>query len=195
MSGIRVSGVLLVLGAALLQGCGTIGKTYMEINPEAAKEEVRKAEGYYALKKFKEEQNPRSLSVFRYTPWHSSTHNMCEGEKCIKGQYERMGSTVDYSDGYLLPSVAKLIRYTSLTSRKTFIAKEVEAGTFLMFKVSGSSYGNSSSYQTCGPVYATLIPQAGNAYVVQYELKNSRCRVLLYDANDPDNLIELSGNR
>ena len=187
----------LVCGVILLSGCSSIGKTYMEINPEDAAHQMKKANGYYALQKFKSENNgTRSLIVFRAPQFYFAQYHWCESEKCLDGQnreqYQDIGSVGDSSDGYVLPWVSKMVRAVSFGRSKNFIEKSVEPEKPLKIKAHGRSYDQFFKViRSCGPVYAELTPQAGRAYVVHYQVENSKCHVSVYDATDPDHLIKL----
>lgn len=187
----------LVCGVMLLQGCSSIGKTYMEINPEDAAHQMKTANGYYALQKFKNENDgTRSLIVFRSPQFYFAQYYLCESEKCLdsqnREQYQDIGSVSDSSDGYVLPWVSKMVRAVSFGRSKNFIEKLVEPGKLLKIKARGNSYDRFFKVlRTCGPVYEEINPQAGRAYVVHYQVGNSSCHISVYDATDPDHLVKL----
>lgn len=186
-------GMFLACAVMLLQGCSSIGKTYMEINPEDAVHQMKQANGYYALQKFKNENDgTRSLVIFRAPSDYGARYSICAGEKCLSKEYSRIGSTRDFKEGYVLPWVTKTLKAATLFSVESFLEKQVDPGIFLGVKALGGEWdGNLRRSSSCGPVHTGFVPQAGRAYVVQFQLENRRCYVSVYDATDPDNLVKL----
>ena len=84
---IRRIGLCLLFGVVFIQGCSSIGKTYLEINPEAAEEEIKKANGYYVLQEFKnKDDKTRPLIVFRAPQFYGASYYQCEAETCLANQ-------------------------------------------------------------------------------------------------------------
>jgi hypothetical protein len=170
----------LAAAPALLAGCA-VGKTYAEIDPEGAREEVRRHTGYYALK----DVTPGTAKLVLRTTgpdvavqYATSVANTpCEG-------LEKEGTVRDVGRGVLLPSLARL----SFGS-KEFIAKELQAPVNAQVQGRGSFSQSTPffySWGQCGPFTARFEALPDHAYLVNFRSTDRQCSLEVFDATDPD---------
>jgi len=195
---IRSSAFLCAASALLLlQACST-GKNYSEINPERAKQEVRNTNGYRQLKSV---PPGKSKLVLRSVGLPNAVQFAeCESENgCEK--YEDIGLVANSGQGVLLPWIAKATGAANraLGGRKPYIVKLVEPdGRSIQirgYSSDSASAAGTVSHSSCGPVFSTLTPQEGHAYVVEFQFVEDRCQQVVFDATDPDNMVPLTNDQ
>ncbi len=172
--------VAMAMAPVLLAGC-TLGKTYAEIDPEGAKEAVRRHTGYYAL----QEVTPgtaklvlRSTGAGISVQYATSTANTpCEG-------MEKHGTVRDVGRGVVLPSIAKLS-----FGGKEFIEQELAAPVNVQVQGRGSFWQSNPFFSTwgqCDPLTARFAAQPNRAYLVNFQYTDRQCKLDVFDATNPD---------
>jgi hypothetical protein len=170
----------------ILQACA-VGKSYKEINPERALEDVRKNNGYYSLKSVPSGQSKLVLrSEGAPQPVEFS---ICNGELPCE-PFVNVGSVANSGHGVVFPWIAKLSNKANrVVNYKPFLEQLITPGKFIY--VRGFSHWldrrNPSLFKgVCGPRTSGFIPQQGRAYLIEFVWEGDTCRQVLYDATNPD---------
>lgn len=178
----------LIAAAAVLAGC-SLGKTYSEINPEGAKEDVQRHSGHYELKRVQPE-----TAMVVYTSegaghtvefFTSTTTPPCDGMR-------KIGNVAYVGRGVVYPWVAKL---GAVGSRNKGFLKQERREPGSLFVQARASIADSnaftSRYGFCGPLTAEFSPELGHAYRVRFLFEGSSCRLAVSDATDPDAMVDV----
>lgn len=186
----------IALAGFALQGCG-LGKTYREINPEAAELEVKKYNGYYVLKKVEPgtaklvmRSEGMGVSVQFST---SMSPQSCEG-------FSKPVIVADAGRGVLLPMVAKMAR----RGRKEYFEQQlvpqdpVQVRAYSVWSNSSGAPNMPTTVSTgkCGPLTARFTPLADHAYVARWLYPDpGSCSLVIEDATNPDMPIKIEAEQ
>ena len=166
----------------LVAGCAGVGRSYDEIDPVAAQEDVRKHNGYYTLRSV----TPGTAKLILRSEGHGAARFSINtsGDDC--GNQEDLGRVSDFGRGKLLPAVSAFFESVQI-GRKTvaFVARDVPPGKPVLMTASGSWIDKDAS-GSCGPVRGKFKPAADRAYVAAFIWKDGFCYLSIQDATDPD---------
>ncbi len=178
----------VVLAGLIAQGCG-LGKTYREINPEAADLEVKKSNGYYSLKKV---DPGTSKLVMRSEGMSVPVQFSVSTSPKACDAFSKPVAVVDLGRGVLLPSIAKMTK----RGRKEFLDQQLipqEPVQVRAYSEWSSSMGGGPNMPTtiqsgkCGPLVKRFTPQSDHAYVARLLFVDFReCSLVIEDASNPD---------
>ncbi|RJX31783.1 MAG: hypothetical protein C4516_06470 [Oxalobacter sp.] len=187
----------ILMASVVLQGCSNVGKSYSEINPERAEKEVKRANGYYHLKK-KVAPGTAKLILRSEGAGHPASFSYRIAQsKCEK--FERIGTAAYTGSGQLLPWIAKMTRGASnAMGAKGFLSYSAEPGKPIQIQGDGfssSSVAGGVRTVKCGPVTSEFVPQEGRAYLVQFLWEGDTCRQVVSDASDPDKPVALNADK
>lgn len=173
-----------------LSGC-SLGKTYSQIDPEGAKEDIRQHTGYYALKSVSLDTTKlvlRSAGASYAVQFSTSTSTTaCEG-------LEKQGTVRDQGRGVIYPWIANMGR--GLSGNRGFLEQELETlPESIQVQGYASLQSSNTLYSTtghCGPLTVQFQPKANRAYLVNFLFEGNACRMQVSDSTDPDAPIPVS---
>jgi hypothetical protein len=170
----------------ILQACA-VGKSYKEINPERALEDVRKNNGYYSLKSVPSGQSKLVLrSEGAPQPVEFS---ICNGELPCE-PFVNAGRVANPGHGVVFPWIAKLSNKANrLGNLKSYLEQSITPGQHISVRGFSQWMDNGGLFvamRTCGPRTSGFIPQPGRAYLIEFVWVGDTCRQVLYDATSPD---------
>ncbi|MDO8769399.1 MAG: hypothetical protein Q7K57_11985 [Burkholderiaceae bacterium] len=197
---------LLVLPLFVLAGCSNVGRTYKEINPEAAAADVRAYNGYEELALVAPDKTKVVLrgtgdgAEGKMVDFSGSTMN----EPCR--DFSHIGSTQQTGHGVLLPGIAKMLgglsKVGSMGKAQPFLvyspipSQPIQIrGTARWVEKSRSAapqYGAGAELVTttklfCGPLVKKFTPLANHAYVVEFVMGEKEfCSLSVMDATNRD---------
>lgn len=179
-------GQIVLLG--VLCGCSA-GKTYREIDPEAAAKDERATNGYYSLKAA---NNGKARIVLRSEkrPYGVNFSSSSSTTSCQ--DFKTIGNVMDAGHGVVYPWIAKLS--SKMTRSKTFIEADIEPNESIQIRGYGSWVNDDTFFITrgnCGPITSTFTPAADHAYLVQFIWDGNACSQVISDATNPDSPIPL----
>lgn len=192
----RRSTVFCIAGSLLvLQAC-SLGKPYSEIDPARAAQDVRTSNGYLALKSVPEGS---SKLVLRSTGAPRPVEfSFCESiDSCEKRT--NLGSVANSGQGVVYPWIARLnAKANGAGNLKPYLQQLAMPGRTIAVRGFGTWSGGMGPGQgfvtgKCGPVYSTLTPQEGRAYVIEFQWENDTCRQAVFDATNPDDPVLMTG--
>lgn len=163
----------------LLAGC-TLGKSYSQIDPEGALEDIRKHNGYHEMASI---SPGRAKVLFRsegsgaLVVFASSTSPVaCEG-------FSKLEPVRNSGRGVLYPWIADMTMAHS--NAKGFRVKEFEPTEGLQVRSSAwLSGGTGFRSQRCGPVASRFRVNADRIYLVEYVWEGNTCRQDIFDVTD-----------
>jgi len=169
--------VLFALG--LLAGC-MLGKSYSQIDPEGALEDIRKHNGYLEMATV---SPGKSKVVFRsegsgaLVGFASSTSPVaCEG-------LSKLEPVRNSGRGVIYPWIADMTMAHS--NAKGFRVKEFEPTEGLQVRSSAwLPGGNGIRSQRCGPVASRFRLNADKIYLVEFVWEGKTCRQEIFDVTD-----------
>jgi len=167
--------ICFAVSASLLAGCAQ-WQAHESVSPLVEKE--RQRNGYYELRAV---PHGKSKLVLRSVGGGGPVDfSICEAPHgCAPGKDDAI--------------VATVAQQTPGKDRSYF-APEVEPQRPLNIKGQGTwtSRLNTGKGQPlsergkCGPLVSTLTPQAGHAYIVEFQWQGDDCKQVVFDATDPD---------
>jgi hypothetical protein len=171
-----------------LSGCSSLGKTYSQINPEGAAEEVRKHNGYYELKKIPE---GNSKIVLRGLNGQGiSTVFSISKSKNDCAVLEKIGTTTDNLRDILLPQVVKMTASLSAIKNLEYLKIDVNSNEPITIHGNGRLYvGHTSG--SCGPLAVEFIPKSKRSYLIEFNWRGNQCKLDIFDATDPDKPMDV----
>ncbi len=181
----------LLLAAFLTAGCSNIGKSYSQIDPEGAKQDVLKHNGYYALKQVASGSS-KLVVRNRRIGFRSAFETNSSSTDC--NAYEKLGTTVDAGRGVLLPWVADLSQSLTLGKKdQGFIETTLVPGQSIQVRAHASmaSSGPGTSSASCDAVYIRFTPEVNRAYLVELNVSQKDCVLSVVDASNPDAPVQV----
>lgn len=185
----------LLLALSSLNGCADLGKSYSEIDPEGAKADIRKHNGYFELKAVKPGMTKlvlRSMGSGRAVNFSLSTTTLaCQ-------DFEKLGEVQFSGRGVLYPWIADMVDRRKHTA--DFLVREFEPKQSIYVRSNGSWFESQSipgsgmsttSSGRCGALISKFTPQANHAYVVEFNWLPDGCMQLIEDATDPDHPVPI----
>ena len=172
----------------ILCGC-SLGKSYREIDPEGAEADMRKNNGYYALKSV---TPGKAKIVFRSEgmPYDVNFSTSTSSVPCQ--DFKIIGDVKDSGHGIIYPWIANLTG--SASRNRPFIANEAPPGQSIQIRGYGAWIGDVNNGFTrgkCGPLVSRFTPVADHAYLVQFRFVDGGCKQVISDASNPDSPIPL----
>ena len=193
---------LTALSLTLFGGCSHVGRTYDEINPEAAAADVRAHNGYEELKSvppgttkivLRGEGNALIGKLVKFSV--STTSEPCQS-------FRLLGSTQQAGHGVLLPGIAKMVaalgKVNSMGKTQPFLVSQPSPDQSIQFsgeahwtEETESVVGNIKTKtlfpRSCGPLISRFKPSANHAYTVAFVLESDGlCTQRVMDATNPD---------
>ena len=197
---LRTKLTLGLLACASLSACTNIGRSYDQINPEAAAADVKANNGYSALNSV----TPDTAKIVLHSDGKGSPGTIVAfsigpaDEPC--SSLSTIGTVADTGHGRLLPGIAKMLGGMSrMSGAKPFLVNERVADRPLQIRGYASStrestqqYGTTTTttlyYKTsCGPITSKFIPLPNHAYWVKFTRDSEKsCSQQVMDATDRD---------
>lgn len=188
--------------AAFLGGCSHAGRTYNEINPEAAAADVRAHNGYEDLKSvapgttkivLRGEGNATIGKTVKFAV--SSMTEPCTG-------FSAIGATQETGHGVLLPGIAKMLgglsKISSMGHVQAFLVHTPTPDQPIQIRgeanwteesetVIGNIKTKTIYPRSCGPLTSKFKPLTNHAYTVEFSVESGDlCSQRVMDATNPD---------
>jgi len=180
--------VLVAVLSGLLAGCGNLGRRYSEIDPAGALEDVRKHNGYYALKEL--EPGTAKLVMRAQGAPFTAAFEVSRAVAPCEG-FEKVGTATDLGRGVVYPWVANMT--TALTfGRKPRGYLEIEVDPAQRIQLRANSFQHGREFSSCGPFAAAFVPAVNRAYLVEFTWHDSTCSMRVSDATDPQRPVPVA---
>lgn len=170
----------LIAVSAVLGGCA-----YSEINPEAAREDIRQHNGYYDLR---EVEPDAAKIVVRAAGSSYPAHFSVSASSQSCQDFKPVGEVAYTGRGLVYPWIANMGQRGRRSN--PYLVHDAKPGVPIQVRGYGSwADGTGAGYRTgnCGPVTTKFTPEAGRGYTVDFVWGSKpACSLVVMDATDPD---------
>ncbi|MEJ8826277.1 hypothetical protein WKW80_30360 [Variovorax humicola] len=187
MPRMKSAGILLAaVAGAMLCAC-----TYSEINPDAAREDIRTNNGYYDLREI-EPGTARIVVRAAGTGYPAHFSVSTSAQNCQA--FTSLGDVAYAGRGLVYPWIANATQRGRRSN--PYLVHEAKPSEPIQVRGYGSwADGKDSGYRSgnCGPVTARFTPEAGHGYTVDFAWGDKpACRLVVMDATNPDAPVPVS---